>query len=58
MGPRLTAGVPSDVVTDVDEVLVLFNAEPPIFVVDFIMKNFSSLAMMCLPYVYFRNEFI
>lgn len=31
---------------------------PPMFVVDFIMKNFSNLAIMCLPYVYLRNEFM
>lgn len=28
------------------------------FVVDFVMKNFSNLAIICFPYVYLRNEFI
>lgn len=54
MGPNPVAGEPSDVVTDVDDVLVVFSEAPPsaleaIVVVDFIMKNFSNLAMMCLP---------
>lgn len=54
MGPRPVAGAPSDVVTDVDDVLVVFNEVPPngpdvTVVVDFIMKNFSNLAIMCLP---------
>lgn len=28
------------------------------FVDDFVMKNFSNLAIICFPYVYFRNEFM
>lgn len=46
IGPKLSPGV-------VD--VVLPNG-PPIAFDDF-MKNFSSLAMMCLPYVYLRREF-
>ena len=59
IGPRLfVVTVPlSEVAADVDDVEVVFNELPPIeFVVDFIMKNFSNLAIMCLPYVYFRRE--
>lgn len=28
------------------------------FVDDFVIKNFSNLAIICFPYVYFRNEFM
>lgn len=28
------------------------------FVEDFVMKNFSNFAIICLPYVYLRSEFI
>lgn len=28
------------------------------FVDDFVMKNFSSFAIICLPYVYLRSEFM
>lgn len=49
----------------------LFTIEPPLceaaaaaadvviaFVDDFVIKNFSNLAIICFPYVYLRNEFM
>lgn len=54
IGPKPADGAPSDVVTDVDDVLVAFSEALPsaldvTVVVGFIMKNFSNLAIMCLP---------
>lgn len=66
--------IPADDVLIFDAFVVRleFNddtAFPPLFdaatadvvialVVDFVIKNFSNLAIICFPYVYLRNEFM
>lgn len=42
--------VPFDVIAVADVVIA--------FVDDFVMKNFSNFAIICLPYVYLRSEFM